>query len=400
MTLMTSEKESEGRMDQEQAFYELMELTDLGPRFHGSPGIAHAADWLEERLTDSGLAVRRSPVTLPGWDPSGGTSATVTQPWQQELVCWPMLGTQGTRGSVRGSVVHLGDQGLWGDSQLWQRLAVVDESRHPVAILHVRDKGPAAPQPLPSGSDQSVPHVSIAQDDGARIIDSVRRGEVVEIVVDCGSGAAPELTSDNLAVTVPGTGEGRALVCAHYDTFWNTPGAYDNGSGTIALLNLARLLVREPLRRTIDVVFFTAEEWHLGGSRHFVAKAAPDYLAELDFVLNIDGLGDGDLIELAGGPEPFEQKLYAAVVENVLRTRPGTAVRTRFPATKGTDDASFAARGVPTGFLTFNNWHKLHQPDDLPTPGIARNIAWCVPLAKELLSDLERPDRLSSVDFL
>lgn len=387
-------------MDQEQAYAELVELTELGNRFHGGDGMARAADWLVSRLEGAGLRPDRMPVTLPGWAPGNGSSVAVTQPWTQDIVSWPMLWSAGTDGPVEGRVVHLGDQGLWGDSQLWRRLALVDDEGDVLAFLHVRDKGPAAPQPLPSGSDPDIAHVSISQDDGERLIGLIRGGVEVRARVNSGCSRTDEATSDNIVVTIPGTGTGRALVCAHYDAFWNTPGAYDNGSGTIALLSLAISLAEAPVARTIDIVFTTGEEWHLGGSRRYVELSTEEELLALDFVLNIDGLGGGDLVELASGPEAFEQQFYAHVARRVERTRAETTVHTRFPPTKGTDDASFAAKGVPTAFITFNNWHKLHQPDDVPTREIARNIAWVADAAPELLASLPRPDRLGSVDFL
>lgn len=387
-------------MDQDQALAELVELTELGNRFHGGHGIEKAAQWLVDRLGAVGLTASRMPVSLPGWNPGATATVTVAHPWDEEIVCWPMLWSNGTRGPVTGHVVFLGNQGLWGDSQLWKRLSVVDDQGSVLAFLHVRDKGPAAPQPLPSGSDSTVPHLSISQWDGAAIIGRIKQGETVTVEVNADCRTTADMTSDNITVTIPGSGKGRVLVCAHYDTFWNTPGAYDNGSGTIALLNLARSLAETPAQRTVDLVFFTGEEWHLGGSRRYVEEVRPKNLQELDFVLNIDGLGDSDHIELASGPEAFEQAVYSKVRTSIERTRASTSLTTRFPPTKGTDDMSFAARGVPTAFLTFNNWHKLHQPDDTPNPGIGRNIAWTVPVARDLVETLERPQRLSHVDFL
>ncbi len=397
---MTKLKEMVEMTDQDQAYAELVEFTELGNRFHGGAGIDAAADWLEARLGEVGLTAGRMPVALPGWEPGEPGQVRILAPWNEALTCWPMLWSTGTEGSVRGRVTVLGDQGFWGDSQLWKRLSVVDDAGEVRAYLHVRDKGPAAPQPLPTGSDDRVAHLSISQWDGQAIIDRVRRGEVVEVEVESTSRCTSDMSSDNVTLTIPGTGQGRVLVCAHYDAFWNTPGAYDNASGTLALLGLARSLAADASERTVDIAFFTGEEWHLGGSRRYATLAEPRSLGELDFVLNIDGLGDSDHLELASGPEQFEQAVYAQVREGMRETGREATLASRFPPTRGTDDASFAARGVPTAFITFNNWHKLHQPDDTPNPGIARNIAWTTPIARRLIETLERPQRLDSVDFL
>ncbi len=42
-------------------------------------------------------------------------------------------------------------------------------------------------------------------------------------------------------------------------------------------------------------------------------------------------------------------------------------------------------------FMTFNDLHRLHQPEDLPNEGIASNIAFVVPYVAHLVETLERP---------
>lgn len=50
------------------------------------------------------------------------------------------------------------------------------------------------------------------------------------------------------------------VVGAHYDACGHTPGADDNASGVAGLLELARMLSREPLDRPIELVAYTLEE--------------------------------------------------------------------------------------------------------------------------------------------
>lgn len=86
---------------------------------------------------------------------------------------------------------------------------------------------------------------------------------------------------NNVFMVMTGT-DGQAgivMLTAHYDTVsmgdWTTgnnfqPGANDNGSGTAALLEIARLITQERHRATIVIVFFTAEEVGKVGSQEFV----------------------------------------------------------------------------------------------------------------------------------
>jgi len=59
----------------------------------------------------------------------------------------------------------------------------------------------------------------------------------------------------------PETGP-RLIIGAHYDVCGEQPGADDNGTGTAALLELARLLgqAKQPLPQRIDLVAYTLEE--------------------------------------------------------------------------------------------------------------------------------------------
>lgn len=61
------------------------------------------------------------------------------------------------------------------------------------------------------------------------------------------------------------------MVGAHFDSFEGSGGADDNGTGTAALLELARTLKDSAPERTIRLVFFTLEENGLIGSRHHLA---------------------------------------------------------------------------------------------------------------------------------
>jgi len=68
------------------------------------------------------------------------------------------------------------------------------------------------------------------------------------------------------------------LICAHHDDIsedplYNAPGADDNGSGTAAVLEAARILSDYQFHRTIKFVTFSGEEQGLIGSEAYASKA-------------------------------------------------------------------------------------------------------------------------------
>lgn len=381
----------------DRALRDLMGLTGCGIRFHGTEGIASASDWLEEQLHVIGRTVERQAVSVPGWAPGTVCTLAVTAPSARELRTWPLLWSGSSTGRERGRVVEQGREGLWGNSMVWRRFVVIDDSDQPIAYILGRDAGLAAPQPLPSGSDYSAPHFAVSRADSDQLSDWVTGGHEVIVEFELDSQNEGQAISDNLVVDIPGERGSNdtptVLLCAHYDTFWNTPGAYDNGSGTIALLHLAQRWTVTPPKHAVRLVFFTAEEWHLSGSRAYVQQASQQHLSSIGYVLNIDGLGRGSFIESFAAPERFEVSFSHAIRAYIEATRPGLDVVSRFPPPAGTDDATFYAAGVPSGFMTFNDLDRLHQPEDVPNREIAANIAWTVGLVGSLIETLGMPDR-------
>ena len=83
------------------------------------------------------------------------------------------------------------------------------------------------------------------------------------------------------------------IVCAHYDAVANY-GADDNGTGTVAVLEVARILSTQCLDNTIIYAFWDEEEIGLRGSGFYADQAAANGDNILG-VLNLDMLGyDGD----------------------------------------------------------------------------------------------------------
>lgn len=97
-----------------------------------------------------------------------------------------------------------------------------------------------------------------------------------------------------------GDGPVSVLVGAHYDSVHLSPGADDNGSGTIGLLELARRLNEMPITGlTVTIVFFGAEEVTFGHPRddhHFGSRLRAATMAERgnlpDWMLSLDMVGE------------------------------------------------------------------------------------------------------------
>jgi hypothetical protein len=109
----------------------------------------------------------------------------------------------------------------------------------------------------------------------------------------------------NIVGVLPGRTARRLLVAGHYDSVakgtdgefhWDqgdlpAPGANDDGSGTAAVLELARALGGESLDATVVFVLFDGEEEGLVGSTLYAARAAKDK-EPIEAVLSNDIIGN------------------------------------------------------------------------------------------------------------
>jgi hypothetical protein len=88
----------------------------------------------------------------------------------------------------------------------------------------------------------------------------------------------------NIIVELPGTTRPDEILVfsAHFDAVVKAPGADDDGTGTVALLEMARLLKDRPMQRTVRMIFFNLEEVGLVGSRAYVQSIESEIKGELD----------------------------------------------------------------------------------------------------------------------
>jgi hypothetical protein len=98
-------------------------------------------------------------------------------------------------------------------------------------------------------------------------------------------------TSGNLIARIPGADSSRAIILgAHIDSA-NSPGALDDGSGSVVSLEVARILNEAQIQPAVDVylVWFGSEEIGLVGSQYFVSTHQ-DLLDQTVAMLGVDGL--------------------------------------------------------------------------------------------------------------
>jgi hypothetical protein len=81
----------------------------------------------------------------------------------------------------------------------------------------------------------------------------------------------------NIEATLPGadpSSDEIYIICGHYDSVWDCPGADDNASGTAATMVAAEIMSRYTFNHTIRFVAFSGEEQWMLGSEVYVREAS------------------------------------------------------------------------------------------------------------------------------
>ena len=118
-------------------------------------------------------------------------------------------------------------------------------------------------------SNGKIPAVCIKMTDAERILN--KNPKTVTLVVEQ---EEKHTKSHNVIATIEGSKYKDEIVVftAHYDSVAYSKGAYDNGTGTCAILQLMAYFKQHQPKRTLKFIFCGAEEIGLEGSKAYVAK--------------------------------------------------------------------------------------------------------------------------------
>ena len=206
-------------------------------------------------------------------------------------------------------------------------------------------------------TEESIPVVSISQEDGARIKALMANAPVM---------AALDLVytehSQNVIADKPGASDQGSVVVlgGHYDTVPGVLGANDNGSGIAVLLTIAREIADREYPFTVRFVAFGAEELGLFGSRHYMDGLSDGEIASTIAMVNFDALGSGPVTAAVGSPD-----LLHKVSEYADERGIDIATHSSLVANINSDHAPFDEAGIPYIFFTGEDFSRIHTPDDI-----------------------------------
>ena len=134
-----------------------------------------------------------------------------------------------------------------------------------------------------------------------------------------------------------------------------SPGGFDNASGVGVMLEVARVVMARDKKKNVTFLATGAEEYGMCGALRYIQAHADEYDPENTYVINLDGLGVGNgvnLITRYGIPSTRTTRTLG----NLFRTSSealGIRVSERYlPIGVGLDSIPIASRGFETVTLT------------------------------------------------
>ena len=351
----------------------------VGPRTAGSDAAARAADVVADAFRDLGLEPRFQEFELLGYDADEPELEVEGERWP----AGPCMYAHDFDGE--GTVRRIGESPApVGEGKL-PNFAVVDADGREVARLLT--------SPFSRGAIPFMSlHVHITTPPTAFVsrVDAERLEDGMHVRMKVGGRFLPGLRERNVIADLPGSGDERVLVTAHYDSVWRGPGAIDNASGVEGVRRVGEALLGRELERGVRLVAFAAEEIKLTGSRYYVDEAR--LRGELDSivgVVNLDCIARGEQLNILASPDALLGRGVEAARSLGLLER---YELTTGPATGGVDSHWFATFGVPAATILHFPYDEYHLPDESPELADERLIDDAVALATALVdSQLKQP---------
>ncbi|WP_228547340.1 M20/M25/M40 family metallo-hydrolase [Nonlabens antarcticus] len=397
--------------------HELMDV--VGPRLVGSPQMKSAGDWAIAKFNDWGIDAKSEKYgEWRGWD-RGITHIDMLEPRVQSLqgtqLAWsPSTSKKGVRGevvalptvknasefqswlkTVKGKIVLTSmpqptgrpDEN-WEEFATPESLAKMKEDRNAMskefrdnfsnmgissrdldsileqagaaAILSSNWSRGFGVNKIFGAGTKKIAEIDLELEDYGMLYRLAQSGNkpVVHLVAE--SKELGKVPTFNTIATIPGTEkpDEYVVLSAHFDSWDGGTGATDNGTGSITMMEAARLLKKHypNPKRTIIIGLWGSEEQGLNGSRAYV-EDNPEIVKNIQASFNQDN-GTGRVVNLSGGG--FLQSYdYLGRWLNAVPNDITKHIETSFPgapASGGSDYASFQAAGAPAFSLSSISW--------------------------------------------
>ncbi len=370
---------------------------EIGPRPVGSPGNHAAAEYIHATLQAAGCTVERQPYACPAWCASGALLEWDGQTLAVEAnafspacdVTAPILPV-GTLPELEAAHLTGKIALFYGDlaqaplsakrwflkSEREAQIIGLLEAKRPAALLTVRPPTFHQSQGT-EDSELDLPAATLPTRPALQLL----RAAPVTVRLRLDTTRTPGETA-NVVGRQPGARPEKVVLCAHYDTKINTPGAHDNAGGVAALLALARHFSAQRPNCSLEYVAFTGEEYlPLGDDTYWQTAQGSQMLA----VINLDGagacLGSNSLTAM------HCSEAFCDLAQAARQAYPGAVWVAPWPES---NHSSFVWHGVPALALsTVGVRGVAHSPEDTVDQVSVAKLNEAASLAADLVLGLQ-----------
>lgn len=353
------------------AWETLTSLVDIENRMAGQTGEREGAEVVADRLDEIGLRdVSIDEFDIPGWWRGSSTLALSEQGTsyrhQHQVLALP--GTPAGEESAKLVDVGHGTPAEFEEADVDGAIAMAS-SKTPedhdrwihrtekynsaieggaVAFVFRNHVEGCLPPTGGIGEDDgpgAIPAVGVSRELGQKLVRHCDDREVeASLTVDCRNEST---TSCNVSGVLGPETEERILVTAHHDAHDIADGAEDNGSGSVLVCEVGRLLaqVADDLDVAVECVTFGSEEIGLYGSKEIAETRALD---DIKAVINLDAIGGSRTLGI--GTHGFDA--LTEVFEDV-RDEFDTKIDVDEDINPHSDHWPFVKRGVP-GLIAYS----------------------------------------------
>lgn len=374
----------------------------------GTPAEARAAELIREELSSFGVESRLEEFPFYTWEIKKVCFA-VTEPYYKEYRAEGYIRCGKTpEEGIEAEFLYAENGDDISLSHAKGKIVMVNEIVRKDMYLKLMKAGAAgfvsiSGTPVEEGEDLIPRAAGIPQ----KLFDSLNESELiqgvgihykdaVEIVTKGASRARltliqeeAEKKSANVIARIPGEEHSEEILTltAHYDSVPQGPGAYDNMAGAAIIMEICRYFKEHTPGRTLEFIWFGAEEKGLLGSRNYV-QVHEGELKNHRFNMNVDLAGQlvgGNVIGVTGDSSICSMITYLA-----RETGIGMTTKNQI---WGSDSNTFAWKGIPAMTLNRDGFgmHTHYDTIDLLS-------AWSLERSAALLCHIA--ESLSHIDSM
>ena len=329
---------------------------EIGSRPSGSAENQAAASYIHQAFASAGYAVEDQTYAVPAWqheqtrlELNGQPVSACANAFSPACdVCAPLVPActlaeletadlTGKIGLLYGDLTKspLAPKAWFLKSERDIRMVQLLEQKVPAALITVQAVIAGDLVGVIEDAEFNIPSVTVPADVGVALL---RANSAVRLQI---KSRMAQGQACNVVARKPGESPFRIVLCAHFDTKFNTPGACDNATGVAMLLALAQSLGQRKHHYCLEFIAFNNEEYLPIGDDEYMRRNGPS-LDDVVMAINMDGVG-----QLMGSTSIAiytASAAFQAHAEELTRRYPGIVWVDPWPES---NHSTYSWRGVP-----------------------------------------------------